>query len=127
MHDPQRREALLDHAIAVGKFPAHRRAYWSSRYDQNPAGTEAAITAMTAVGAAVLGHSTAATSTEPPAQAQHVNPVIPPRPAASADLNPDLNPDRVAGWSRELFPEAVAAGSKPKRIMSDQRYSRVHA
>ena len=123
MHDPQRREALLDHAISVGKFLASRRAYWSSRYDADPAGTEALIGAMEAVGAAVLGHATAATSTEPPAQAQHVNPVAPPRPAASADLSPD----RVAGWSRELFPEAVAAGSKPGRIMSDQKYGRVHA
>jgi hypothetical protein len=122
MHDPQRREALLDHAISVGKFLASRRAYWSSRYDADPARTEAAINGMTAVGAAVLGHA-AATSTEPPAQAQHVNPVTPARPAASADLSPD----RVAGWSRELFPEAVAAGSKPGQIMSDQKYGRVHA
>ena len=123
MHDTQRREALLDHAIAAGKFPAHRRAYWSSRYDADPAGTEVLIGAMESVGAAVLGHATAATSTEPPAQAQHVNPVTPPRPAASADLSPE----RVGGWSRELFPEAVAAGSKPRRIMSDQKYGRVHA
>ena len=121
MHDPQRREALLDHAIAAGKFPAHRRAYWSSRYDADPAGTEAAINAMTAVGAAVLGHATAATSTEP-AQAQHVNPVAPP-PAAGVELSPEL----VGRWSGQLFPDAIAAGTKSGRIMSDQKYGRVHA
>lgn len=123
MHDPQRREALLDHAISVGKFSPSRRAYWSSRYDADPAGTTAAINGMEAVGAAVLGHATAVTSTEPPAQAQHVNPATPARPAASADLSPD----RVSGWSRELFPEAVAAGSKPGRITADMKYPRVHA
>jgi hypothetical protein len=122
MHDPQRREALLDHAIAAGKFPAHRRAYWSSRYDADPAGTEVLIGAMESVGAAVLGHATAATSTEPPAQAQHVNPVTPP-PAAGADLSPEL----VGRWSGELFPEAVAAGTKSGRIMSDQKYGRILA
>jgi hypothetical protein len=122
MHNPQRREALLDNAIAVGKFPAHRRAFWAAKYDQDPAGTEAIINALHAVGASLLGNAAAA-STELPTQAQHVAPVAPAPPAASADLSPD----RVAGWSRELFPEAVAAGSKPGRITADMKYPRVHA
>jgi hypothetical protein len=120
MHDEQRREAVLAEAVRAGKFTAERLPHYRTMYDRDPAGTEAAINAMTAVGAAVLGGASVATSTEPPAQAQHVNPVAPP-PAASADLSPEL----VAGWSRKLFPEAVAA--KPGRIMSDQKYGRIRA
>jgi hypothetical protein len=122
MHDPQRREAVLAEAVRVGKFTADRLPHYRTMYDRDPAGTEAAINALHAVGAAVLGNAAAA-STELRTQAQHVNPVAPPRPAAGVELSPAL----VGKWSGELFPEAVAAGAKPGRIMSDQRYSRVHA
>jgi len=118
MSDPTRREAVLAEAVRVGKFAAHRVPHYRTMYDRDPAGTEALIAAIYGVGPGVLG--SAAPTPGEPAQAPHVHPVVP---AAEANLDPK----QVTAWSRALFPEAVAAGSKPGRITADAKYSRVRA
>jgi hypothetical protein len=119
MSDPTRREAVLADAVRAGKFLPHRVPHYRTMYDRDPAGTEALIAAIYAVGGDVLGHTQAAAPAEP-GQAQHPHPVVP---AAEADLDPE----QVAAWSRALFPEAVAAASKPGRISADAKYSRVRS
>jgi hypothetical protein len=119
MSDPTRREAVLAEAVRAGKFPAHRVPHYRREYDRDPAGTEALIAALYAVGGDVLGHSRAAARVEP-GQAQHPHPVVP-----AAEV--ELDAEQVGAWSRQLFPEAVAAGSKPGRITADAKYSRVRA
>jgi hypothetical protein len=49
MLDRARREALLDAAVAEGKFDPERRNFWREQYDANPARTEAALAVLTPV------------------------------------------------------------------------------
>jgi hypothetical protein len=118
MSDPTRREAVLAEAVRVGKFLPHRVPHYRAMYDRDPAGTENLIAAIHALGPGVLDSAAAAAGE--PAQAPHVHPVVP---AAEADLDPQ----QVAAWSRALFPEAVAAGSRPDRITADAKYPRARA
>lgn len=117
-----RREYVRDQAVAAGKFSRSRAAYWRGEYDRDPAGTERTIASLAS-----------ALTPDPPYPRELFPELSRPRtrreratapaPAAAAAVPPPPAPDvdeQVAAWSRELFPEAVAAGARPRRVTRAQ-------
>lgn len=117
-----RREYVLDQAIAAGKFGEARRAHYAALYNRDPAGTEQVL--------AVLASATDGEPPYPrtlfpelarprsgrsPTRAAALPP--PPPPPAARPTTDDGLDALVAGWSKQLFPEAAAAGARPGRIM----------
>lgn len=114
-----RREYALDQALAAGKFTAARRAFWSQRYDADPAAT-----------AQVLAALAPAVAEQPPyppelfpelaRQQPRRRPATTALASAAAAAPPDrdfeLSDEQVAAWSRQLFPDAALAGSAYRRI-----------
>ena len=90
MLDTQYREHVLDKAMAAGKFPQTRRAYYTSMFDRDPKGTEAFLTLLGGVPPHLLGTTPA------------------PDALASADQ------ETVANWTRQLFPE-----TRPQPVVMD--------
>lgn len=123
-----RRDQVLDHAIASGKFGEERRAHWAQQYDADPAGTERWIAAMWQAGPTdayppeLFPHlnraprsfeRTSAHARAVPVQA-HASPAPP-----AAETTATLTPELVGAWSRQLFPEVGAEGPPPRIVRAN--------
>ena len=107
-----RRDYVLDRAIASGKFGPQRRAFWSTQYDRDPARTEQTLAALVS-----------ATGDDPPypeelfpelarPRSRRARPAAPPPPPPS----PEVLDAEVTAWTKQLFPETVAAGASSRRV-----------
>jgi hypothetical protein len=118
-----RRDQLLDHAIASGKFGEARRAHWAAQYDRNPAGTEQALAVMVGVGGKPPYPPELFPELQRPRQRSErgavlavVNPSTEPPPPQSFASDAHVTPEQVKAWSQQLFPEAVPEGASFGRI-----------
>lgn len=97
-----RRDQLIGAAIQAGKFPESRRAHWQAVYDADPTGTEQTL--------ALLAPGLIPTNPQPLGGRQGnmagltlAGSGLP----ASGGGYPDLTPEVVASWSRQLFPDTA--------------------
>lgn len=106
-----RRDYVLDQAIASGKFGPQRRAFWSTEYDRDPARTEQTLAALAS-----------ATVDDPPYPQELFPELARPRSRRARTAAPPPSPSpevvdvEVAAWTKQLFPETVAAGASSRRV-----------
>jgi hypothetical protein len=137
-----RRDHLIEQAVAAGKFPPSRREHWAREYDRDPAATEVTLAALAPALVGVRSPTALAAGDSPyprelfpelaradrragqaaPVQAasddQRSREGLAPHsmlPAAE-DGETELSPELVGQWSRQMFPETVAAGAAPSRV-----------
>jgi hypothetical protein len=113
-----RREHVINEAIRAGKFSESRRAFWTAEYDRNPARTEQTLASLAS---GLDGEPPYPRELFPELSRRHSPHTRRTAVAASAPPPPppaaEIVDEEVARWSRELFPETVAAGAGRQRIV----------